>query len=137
MTSTTTHSEPPSPKQSLATWRTLLAALGSLAGTGSAMTATGATLEDLSPLLDKGGLIGAGAIFVYLGWSQAIALVGSGIVELRAIRDRIADIGAKQETHAMRLDSVDSRMGSFDRRLEDIQKTLASQGKTQPQGQPQ
>lgn len=121
-----------SAKPSFTFWRTVLAALGSLAGTGSAMTATGATIEDLSPLLDKGGLIGAAAIFVYLGWSQAIALVGSGIVELRAIRDRIADIGAEQKTHAVRLDSVDSRMGSFDRRLEDIQKTLAAQGKTQP-----
>ena len=111
-----------------AAWRKIIAALASLAAGGSAMSTTGATLDDLQPLVDKGGLIAAFGVFVYLGWTHAIGIVREAIAALWSIRDRMgemvtkhAEMMAKQELHDARLDSVDVKLTSIDRRLDDLQ----------------
>lgn len=116
------------PKLSPAAWRKLLAGIASLVAGTSAVSSTGATIDDLQPLLDKGGLIAALFLFAYLAWTQILAMVKEAISALWSIRDRMsemvtkhAEITAKQELHDARLDSVDGHLASIDRRLDDLQ----------------
>lgn len=124
----TSPEQQPAGKLTPAAWRKIIAAIASLVAGGSAMSTTGASLDDLQPLLDKGGLIAAFGVFVYLGWTHAIGIVREAIAALWSIRDRMgemvtkhAEMMAKQELHDARLDSVDDKLTSIDRRLDDLQ----------------
>lgn len=129
---TTPETKPPEPKVNLLAWRKLVAGVASLLAGGSAMSSSGATVDDLAPLLDKGGLFIGCAAFVYLAWTQLTTILRDGITVLWSIRASLADMGTKQAEmqmkqvhHDSRFEAVDDRLANVDRRLEDINKTLA------------
>lgn len=129
---TTPETKPPEPKVNLLAWRKLVAGIASLLAGGSAMSSSGATMDDLAPLLDKGGLFIACAAFAYLAWTQLTTILRDGIAVLWSIRASLADMGTKQAEmqmkqvhHDSRFEAVDDRLANVDRRLEDINKTLS------------